>query len=102
MKRDITKQFQEFDSETKTPSDFAVECKIPEQLYKKFLEVKYPSRRLASEYQSGSNNPSVTSKKSIIQEMSKTLFHCENVKQSAMYLFKKFFIEEIELILKNE
>ena len=37
MKNSITQQFQQYDLETKTASDFAVECKLPSGLFSKFL-----------------------------------------------------------------
>jgi len=33
MKNSITQQFQQYDLETKTASDFAVECKLPSGLF---------------------------------------------------------------------
>jgi hypothetical protein len=42
MKASIGEQFKKYDSETKTASDFAVECAIPKNLYENFIQTLPP------------------------------------------------------------
>ncbi|TNV85819.1 hypothetical protein FGO68_gene5047 [Halteria grandinella] len=100
LKKKSSEEFEQWDKDTVTTSDYTVACTIDRGIFEEFSKREKRERQFAGQNENTSE-PKLEGKQTLFMRMHSHFFN-NDVKESRIYRFKEYFTNEIEQILNQQ